>query len=85
MTPLWTNCHTAFRQFIFLEMFLSKLQSVNPIHVLVIWKNSGKPILGTINIVKIIFYFSIEDVGCCTVLKHIEYGTKCVSGFLFVA
>lgn len=29
--------------------------------------------------------FSIEDVGCCTVLKHIEFGTKCVSGFLFVA
>jgi len=26
---------------------------------------------------------SVEDLGCCTVLSHSEFGTRCVTGFLF--
>jgi len=29
--------------------------------------------------------FRIEDVNCCSVLKHEKFGSKCITGFLFIA
>jgi len=29
--------------------------------------------------------FSVKDVGCCQILQHAQYGSRAVTGFLFVA